>query len=77
MPRKNLVNSKLSVSLNYFMKYIFSSIILSLLILSSCNKNVSVKLIEEHDPVVKIIEEHDSMVVFPADTNKNKQSQTH
>ena len=40
--------------------------------LGSCNKNVAVKIIEEHDPVVKIIEERDSMVVYPADTAKLK-----
>jgi hypothetical protein len=59
------------------MKHISSSIIFSLIIFSvlcSCNKNVSVKLIEEHDPVVKILEEHDSMVVFPTDTDKIKQT---
>jgi hypothetical protein len=62
------------------MKYLLNLIIFSLIILSvlcSCNKNVSVKLIEEHDPVVKILEERDSMVIFPTDSNKNKQSQKH
>jgi hypothetical protein len=59
------------------MKLLRISIILTLLtfpFIFSCNKNVTVKLIEEHDPIVKVIEEHDSMVVFPADSNKIKQS---
>ena len=62
------------------MKYSFSSIILVFILflfLSSCNKNVTPKLIEEHDPIVKIIEEHDSMAIFPIDSNKIKQSQKH
>lgn len=61
-------------------KYTYSSIFLLILlssILYSCNKNVTVKLIEEHDAVVKTLEERDSMVVLPPDTNKVKQSEKH
>lgn len=61
------------------MKFIFNVLLLTLvlsLLFTACNKNVTPKLIEEHDPVVKIIEERDSMVVFPTDTNKIKQSKT-
>ena len=51
------------------MKYLFFTyLILLIFIAISCNKNVAVKVIEEHDPVVKIMEERDSMVVFPRDT---------
>lgn len=62
------------------MNYTFSSIIVMLLLFSflcSCNKNVTVKLIEEHDSLVKILEEQDSMVILPIDSNKIKQSETH
>lgn len=70
MQKNNLVNNS-----DLKMKFQKFSIILMLLFLPflfSCNKNVSVKLIEEHDPVVKIIEEHDSLVIIPRDSNKVK-----
>jgi len=39
----------------------------------SCNKNITPKIIEEHDSVIKIIEERDSMKIIYNDSNKIKQ----
>lgn len=55
------------------MKYFLPFVLLCGVILLSCNKNVTVKVIEEHDPIVKTIEEKDSMVIFPRDSATFKQ----
>ncbi len=39
----------------------------------SCNKNITPKIIEEHDPIVKILEERDSIRIIPIDTTKVEQ----
>lgn len=54
--------------------YVIILIALVILIFA-CNKNVTVKIIEEHDPVVKIIEERDSMRVIKTDSLKKELGQ--
>jgi hypothetical protein len=56
------------------MKYFKLSSLLFILfiIIYSCNKNVSTKIIEERDPIIKTLEERDSIRIIPADTSKNK-----
>ena len=56
------------------MKYykLSSLLFIFFLIILACNRNVTTKIIEEHDPVVKILEERDSIRIVPADSNKIK-----